>query len=140
MLILKRLCVWFIETVSEAFFLGILLGVLFGYDHNALVKSILTLSIAISYMFFVTGYLLSTAVVRALWKGQTLWSYPATATILFFIHFEIMNVGVGGAYEPKDRLRILIIGAFIAFACTFVGTLLLRRWKAASGESVLRLP
>jgi hypothetical protein len=85
----------------------------------------------------VTGYLLSTAVVRALWRGQTLWSYPAVAAVLFFIHFEIMNFGVGGAYEPKDRLRIRVAGALIVIACTFVGTLLLRRWRGASSNSVL---
>ena len=96
MLILKRLSIWFIETLFEVLFLGVLLAVLFGYDYNALIKSVLTLSIAISYMFLVTGYLLSTAVVRALWRGQTLWSYPAVAAVLFFIHFEIMNFGVGG--------------------------------------------
>ena len=130
MLILKRLCVWFVETVTEALLLGIVLAVLLGHDQNAFVKDVLIYSTAISYMFLVTGYLLSTAVVRALWRGQTLWSYPAIATALFFIHFEIMNVGVEGAFHPKDRLPICVAGACITVASTLAGTLILRKWAA----------
>ena len=130
MLILKRLCVWFVETVIEALLLGIVLAVLLGHDQNAFLKDVLIFSTAISYMFFVTGYLLSTAVVRALWRGQALWPYPAIATALFLIHFEIMNVGVGGAFQLKDRLRICMAGACIVFVCTLIGTLALRRWIA----------
>jgi hypothetical protein len=135
MLILKRLCVWFVETVTEALLLGIVLAVLLGHDQNALVKDVLIYSTAISYMFFVTGYLLSTAVVRVLWRGRTLWSYPTIATTLFFIHFEIMNVGVGGAFQFKDRLPICVAGACIVFVCTLVGTVGLRRWTATGNES-----
>lgn len=131
MLILKRLCVWFVETVTEALLLGIVLAVLLGHDQNAFLKDELIFSTAVTYMFFATGYLLSTAVVRALWRGRTLWSYPAIATALFFVHFEIMSVGVGGAFAPKDRLPICMAGACIAFASTLAGTFVLRKWVAA---------
>ena len=138
MLILKRLCVWFVETVTEALLLGIVLAVLLGHDQNAFVKDVVIYSTAISYMFLVTGYLLSTAIVRALWRGQTLWSYPAIATTLFFIHFEIMNVGVGGAFQPKDRLPICVAGACITAASTLAGSLALRRWTVGQPTGRLR--
>jgi ABC-type Mn2+/Zn2+ transport system permease subunit len=128
MLILKRLCVWFVETVTEALLLGIVLALLLGHDQNAFIKDVLIYSSAIGLLFFTTGYLLSTVLVRAFWRGQTVWSYPAIATVLFLIHFEIMNVGVGGAFEPKDRLPIRVAGTCIAFICTSLGTLALRRW------------
>ncbi len=141
MRILKRLCVWFFETVVEAVLLGIVIAVLLGYDQNAFIKDVLIYSTSVGLMFFTTGYLLSTVFVRASWRGLTLWSYPAIATVLFLIHFEIMNVGVGGAFEPKDRLHIRVVGVCIAFASTLAGTIVLRKWapmrtkfaEAASG-------
>lgn len=139
MLILKRLSVWFIETISEVLLLGIVLALLLGHDQNAFIKDVFIYSSGITLLFFTTGYLLSTIVVRALWKGRTLWSYPAVATVLFLIHFEIMNVGVGGAFQPSDRLRIRVVGALIALACTFAGTLLLRRWTVEQPTGRLRV-
>ena len=128
MLTLKRLCVWFVETVTEALLLGIVLAVLLRHDQNALIKDVLIYASGVGLLFFTSGYLLSTVLVRALWRGLTLWSYPAIATVLFLIHFEIMNVGVGGAFEPKDRLPIRVVGACIAFASTLAGTFVVRKW------------
>jgi hypothetical protein len=81
-------------------------------------------------LFFTTGYLLTTAIARVFWKGRIFWLYPCIAVVLFFLHFEIMNVGVGGAFEPADRFRIRIAEAFVVLACTSLGTLALRRWTA----------
>lgn len=136
MLILKRLAVWFVETCAEVFLLGLVLTVLLGHDQHAFFKDLSIYSSGIVLMFFTTGYLLSTIVVRAVWRGQTLWSYPAIATVLFFIHFEIMNVGLGGAFEPSARLPILTAGACITFACTFVGGFVLREWAPSRTTSV----
>jgi len=134
MLILKRLTVWFIEMTLEVSLLGVFLAILLGYDQSAFIKDVLVYSSGIILLFFTTGYFLSTIVVRAIWRGRALWPYPAIATTLFFIHFEIMNTGVGGAFEPRDRLRIRVVGAGIVFACTFLGTLALRRWTSARSK------
>src|SRR4051794_2478669 len=106
MLVLRRLAVWFIETSSEVLLLGLVLTVLLGHDQHAFFKDLSTYASGIVLLFFTTGYLLSTIVVRAAWRGRTLWSYPSIATVLFFIHFEIMNVGMGGAFERPERTRI----------------------------------
>ena len=132
----KRLFVWFIETALEVLLLGVVLAVLLGHDHNAFIKDAMIYSSGITLLFFTTGYLLSTIVVRALWKGQILWLYPVAATVLFFIHFEIMNVGVGGAFQPSDRFRVRVAGAFIVLACTFAGTAALGRWAPAQDQLV----
>jgi hypothetical protein len=135
MVILKRLVVWLIEMALEALLLGLILIVSLGYDHDALGKGLLTYAATISFMFFSTGYLLTTAVSRAVWKLRKLWSYPALATVLFLIHFEIMNVGVGGAFAPMNRLRIIVAGVCIVFACTMFGSFALRLWiKDAPAE------
>ena len=136
MLILKRLAVWLLETSVEALLLGLLLIALFGYDQHASGKDLLILASGIVFMFIATGYLLSTALLRAFWRGQTLWSYPATATVLFSVHFEILNVGIGGAFDPVRRLRIRVAGACIAFACTLIGSYLLQKWVQRRPHSV----
>jgi len=131
---LKRLTVWLVETSFEALLLGAVLIALFGYDKNAFGKDLLIYSLSISFMFFTTGYLVTTVILRALWKGRSLWWYPAIATTLFFIHFEIMNVGMGGAFGQRDRYRTLAAGLCIAFACTLLGTFALKRWATPHSD------
>jgi len=134
MRILKRLAVWFVETFAQVLLLGFVLTVLLGHDQHAFFKDLSIYSSGIVLLFFTTGYLLSTMVARAVWRGRTLWSYLAIATVLFFIHFEIMNAGLGGAFEPSARGRIRPAGAFIAFACTLAGTFALRKWSPARSQ------
>jgi hypothetical protein len=126
--------VWFIETCAEVLLLGLVLTILLGHDQHAFFKDLSIYSPGIILLFFTTGYFLSTIVVRAVWRGRALWSYPAIATVLFFIHFEIMNVGVGGAFQPSARVRICAAGGCVAFACTLVGTFVLRKWAQASSQ------
>jgi intracellular septation protein A len=134
MLILKRLSVWFVEISSEVVLLGLVLTVLLGHDQHAFFKDLSIYSSGIILLSVTTGYLLSTIVVRAVWRGRTLWSYPTIATVLFFIHFEIMNVGLSGAFEPSVRVRIRAAGACIVFACTLAGTFALRKWAPARSK------
>jgi len=129
--IAKRLAVWFVETSSEVLLLGLVLAVLLGHDQHAFLRGVASYASGIVLLFITTGYILTTIIVRALWRGRTLWSYSSIATALFLFHFEIMNVSLGGAFEPSDRFRIRAAGACIAFACTFGGTLVLRKWALA---------
>jgi hypothetical protein len=99
--ILMRLAVWLIETSFEALMLGLFPIVLFGYDKHAFGKGLLFSVAGVALMFFTTGYLLTAAIFRAAWRGQRLWSYPAIATALFFIHFGILNVAAGGALSHE---------------------------------------
>jgi hypothetical protein len=123
---MKRIAVWFIETCLEVLLLGLVLTLLLGHDQHAFLKDVLLYSSGVTLLFFSTGYLLTTIVVRAVWKGRRSWLYPAVATALFLIHFEIMSVGVRGAFAPADRFCIRIAGAFVVLACTSLGTLALR--------------
>ena len=128
---MKRIAVWFIQVASEVLLLGLVLTLLFGHDQHAFLKDVLIYSSGIGLLFFSTGYLLTTIVARAVLRGRGWLLYPAIATALFFIHFEIMNVSLGGAFEPSTRLRVRMAGACIVFVCTFLGTLALRRWTLA---------
>jgi hypothetical protein len=131
---IQRIAIWFSETSSEALLLGLVLTLLLGHDPHSFLKDVLVYSCGISLLFFSTGYLLTTITVRALWKGRTSWLYPPIATALFFFHFEIMNVSVGGAFEPSTRLRVRMVGSCIVFVCTLAGTVALRCWTARGEE------
>ena len=130
MLAMKRLTVWLVEVALEAVLLGSFLVAIFGHDRHSLGKDLLISAVAITWMFFVTGYLLTTALSRFFWKLPRLWPYSAFAAVLFLIHFEFLNVGVGGAFAPSDRLRIRVAGILIVLACTLGGSLVIRLWEA----------
>jgi len=134
MLILKRLAIWFLETLLEALFLAVVLVSLFGCDQHAYGKCIGVSFVWIGTMFFSTGYLLTTAIARAVWRGMVVWLYSIVALVLFLIHFEILNHATGGMYDAPKRIVLRIAGGCIVLACTFVGTLLLRRWTLANCE------
>jgi hypothetical protein len=140
MLILKRLFTWLLETSLEAVLLGVVLLSLFGCDQHVYIKCLAVNFIWIGTMFFSTGYLLSTCVARALWQRRSLWIYPLIATVLFFIHFEILNRAAGGAFDPAKRFVIRVAGGCIVFTCTFLGSLLLRNWMPVRSNSTEARP
>lgn len=125
---IKRIVVWFTETASEILLLGMILNVLLGHDPRAFLKDLSIYSSGVALLFFITGYLLTTIVVRAFWKGRSLLIYPAITTGLFLIHFEIMNVFLGGAFAPSDRPLIRAAGVCVVLICTIAGSYVLRKW------------
>ncbi|MGH7489235.1 MAG: hypothetical protein ACREMY_27070 [bacterium] len=135
MLILKRLAIWLLETSLEALLLAVVLVSLFGCDQHAYGKCIGVNFVWIGTMFFSTGYLLTTAIARAVWRRDTVRLYPAVAAGLFLIHFEILNHATGGAFDPLKRVVIRIAGVCVVLACTFAGNLILRRWAVERPKS-----
>ena len=133
---LKRLLVWFIETSLEGALLAVVLVRLFGCDQHPYGKCLAVNFVWIGTMFFSTGYLLSTGIARAMWRGRSMWIYSVVATVLFFIHFEILNYAAGGAFDPAKRSVIRVAGACIVFACTLAGTFALRKWGPARSNFV----
>lgn len=138
MLIVKRLVVWAVETVGEATFLAFLLPV-FSAGMVAIgeLGGLLWFIRAELLIFGTSGYLLTTGVARAAWKNTRVWSYPVLAATLFEVHFEIVNVAIGGAFNPPLRLAVRVTGGLIAFGCTLIGSFVLRKW-ASAGETANR--
>jgi len=127
-LILKRLLIWVLEASLEAALLGLVLISLFGCDQHMYIKCLAVNFVWVGTMFCSTGYLLSTGIARTLWRFGSAWLYPAIATALFFIHFEILNYAAGGTFDPQKRSVIRVAGALIVLTCTFAGTFTLRKW------------
>jgi hypothetical protein len=111
MLILKQLTIWGAEIISQAVLIALLLIGLFGYDQHAFGRALLGYAGLILIMFFLTGYLTTTAIARAVWRVRAHWLYSVVASALFLIHFEVLSISVGGAYAPRDRVRIRMAGA-----------------------------
>jgi hypothetical protein len=133
MLILKRLAVWLLETTCETLLMGLFMTVFFGFDRHAFGMALLFYASAVALMSYTTGYLLTTAILRAVWKSQRLWLYPIVSTVPFFIHSQIFFVDSGGS-TPSEKLAIRAAGACIVFACTLAGTFALQKWALTSSK------
>jgi hypothetical protein len=134
MLILKRLAIWLSETFLEIWLFGGVLICMFGYDRRAPFGKTLGLSVgAIALLSFTTGYLVTTVVARGVWRSRKLWSYPIAATVLFLIHAQIFFNAAGGS-APSEKLKMRLAGSCVVFACTFAGSVALRRWSRRSSE------
>lgn len=131
---IKRIVVWLLETLLEALLLSVVLVCLLGDNQHRYAKDLAVSFVWIGTMFFSTGYLFTTVIARAAWRGRFAWLYSGVALVLFFIHFEILNHSAGGIFDAPKRAVIRIAGACIVLACTFVGTLLLRRWASATAS------
>lgn len=127
MLIAKRLLLWLAEIISQALLLALLLAGLFGHDQFSFGRGVVIYASWIFIMFCVTGYALTTAIARAVWRGESSKFYPILTAVLFVLHFELLNVGIGGAFAPPDRRTVVIAGAVTAFVTALAGTLLSRR-------------
>lgn len=123
---IKRLTTWLLEIVFEILFLGVFLA-LSGHDPNEFITAVFGYGAGILMMFFATGYLFTTMIARALWKGKSLWLYPCAAVVLFFFHFEIMSIAVGGAFDSVNRLRIRMVGVVVVLLCTSIGSVAMER-------------
>jgi|GEM_PF-3184231 len=124
----KRLLIWLVEVSFEALLLGLVLATLLGHDAHEYLRDTFMYAAGISMMFFTTGYLLTTLLSRMFWKVRQWWSYPLVAAGLFLIHFQIMNLGLGGVFDPRDRARVRAAGICVALLCTTAGSFILRKW------------
>ncbi len=128
MLILRRLAIWFLETLLEALLLAVFFSIWLGCDFHECGHGIWLTFVWIGLMFFSTGYLLTTGIARAVWRGSTVKLYPVVGAVLFLFHFEILNYDVGGISNLKTRIALRIAGVCIVVACTYTGNLILRKW------------
>jgi hypothetical protein len=127
-LIPRLLAVWLVETLCEILLLSLSVIALLGLHEYSFGQDLKLYIFAIAFFMFMTGYLLTTLLARTLWRVRRIWSYPLAAAVLFLFHFQIMNLGMGGEWEPAISIRIRVAGACIVFACTLAGSFVLRKW------------
>lgn len=136
MLILKRLAMWSGETLSETFFLMVLLTMLVwrGADKGPLVDTLRLSFFGTLFVFMIgSGYLLTTGIFGVVWRSQVSWVYPTIAATLFIVHVQLFVTG----WDTSTKVPVQLGGACIVFVCCLCGNWCLRRWlhSAVGGGS-----
>ena len=134
---MKRLAIWLFETSLEVVLLALALVALFGHNPHMVGRSLIGYAAGLALVSFTTGYLLTTAIARSVWKGRSWWVYSVISIALFLVHSEIFFVASGGSTRP-EQFSMQVAGTCVVFACTVVGTLFLRRWSLTAAEPVGR--
>ena len=120
----KRLLLWLLEVVLQALLMGSLMVLMFGHDPQALIKDLAIYSLAVSYMFFMTGFVLTSFIARVALFRRTAGFYSLLCTLLFILHFELLNISIGGAFAPSDRHKLFVKGAIGVFLITLATSFL----------------
>lgn len=140
--ILKRLAVWLLERLAEAFLLGALLGALTVLSFANLIRllpGVWVLPLAVGTVLFLHGYYVTTALFGIVWRSQRWWLYPAITATLFVIHTYIIFFRLKPDLSSSGRAIELPFeagGASIVFACTFVGGWFLGKWLHLAPRSI----
>lgn len=137
MLVLKRLIVWLVEISSEALLLSLFLVFLSGPSDPAQrgfgTDLFAALAATTVVFMFSTGYLLTTATLRLVWRSERLWLYSAASAALVVAHLQVLFLIASGWSLPM-RLQVQVAAACIVFACTLVGGWFLRTWVQAASD------
>jgi hypothetical protein len=145
MLFLKRVAVWLVEQLPEAFLLGCLLAALvlrIAGQHAGLfpkgikdsLQVVSVLGVAVATILFMHGYYATKAVFGVLFRSNRPWLYPVIAAALFVIHCHITFLRAKPDLTPEARnmeLPFVVAGACIVFTCAFAGGWFLRKWTRA---------
>jgi len=136
MLILKRLTIWLLETIFEILALALAMVVMFGYGQQGFRRSFGLAIGTLMLLSFTTGYLLTTAVARGIWRNRKLWSYSVVATVLFLIHSLFLLRALGANQKDPDTLSVELAGCCVAFTCTLIGSFVLRQWVPSHNQLI----
>jgi hypothetical protein len=133
MLTVKRIAIFLIELLVEAFLLGGLLGIMVSHQIgqlNGMIGSI----IAVPVILALHGYYILRILAVIARTSRLTWLYPSIATSVFIAHVWFVLLRSKADLSPIAQSMsapFLIGGACIVFACAFAGTIALRKWAPA---------
>ena len=120
--------VWLLEIVGEAvgtaalFFIIPAFQDFSGAIHEFRLRPLAGIAVMVLIEFGLTGYLVTTALASAFLRRRGTLVYPAISAALYLVHSEIFFVLAGNRLvQMNSSLAIQILGASIAFGCTFTG-------------------
>jgi hypothetical protein len=135
LLLFKTVTVWAAELTAQIIVLALLWTWFSRDDPHEVLREVSTYATVVATMFFLTGYLVTTAVARLLCRRKLHLVYPPAAALLFFIHFELLNQTMGGIFEPSARSAALGVGIASALCTTLLGSVLLGGWISAKAAA-----
>jgi len=122
-----KLSAWLVEMLSEALSFSIVAIVMSNAGYPT-VRDIAALTVAALTCFGISGYVITTLVVRLALRGRWANVYPIIAPLLFLTHFEVMNLLVpGGLMDAHNRLMFRAIVFGVVLVVTTVISLVLKR-------------
>jgi hypothetical protein len=130
MLIVKRIVVWLLERVVEAFLLGGLLGYVTLPNATMPLSDIWFFGVVVATFLFIYGYYVTTAFAGVLWRPKS-WLYSTITATLFIVHAHIIFVIGRPDFTPEARAMefpFLLGGAGIVLACALAGSRALEHW------------
>jgi hypothetical protein len=143
MMFLKRLTVWFVETLCGVLLLGLLAATLMGHTEYGFARTFLFFAGGVILISGITGYALTTLICRLVWKRQKVLWYPAVAASLGIIH----GLGFFVVADPGPRSGVLLgrsvwlmAGGLVIFVSTLAGSYFLRRWDQPSNMELVGSP
>jgi len=136
MRVLKRLSVWFGETLCGAIILGLFSTVMLRVPEYSVAKLLGASLFWIIYVSGRTGYAFTTLICRLLWSSKKVLRYPVCAAALCIIHglYYFLATDTG---TPRGRFTMLTVGAFAAFVSTLAGSYVLLRWEQPRSEQAV---
>jgi hypothetical protein len=125
---LKRFIVWFAETLSELVLIVGIAAIVSGDHEQITMPGLRVLLFGALLLLVGSGYVLTAGVIATFFRSAISWRYPLVAAALFLIQVQLL---VDGWTLPHGvQGRVLLIGAGVVFACSFVGGIVLRQWTA----------
>jgi len=122
-----RFSAWLVEMFAEALSFSIV-AIVMSHAGFPTVRDIAALTVAALTCFGISGYVITTLVMRLALHGRWPHRYPVIASLLFLAHFEVMNLLVpGGLLGNRNRLVFRVIGSGVVLVVATAISLVLER-------------
>jgi hypothetical protein len=106
-----RASAWFSEMLAEAAVFTWIILVMADGSGPVTARDIGAIFVETLTFFCISGYAVTTLVMRLALQGRWLHVYPVIVPLLFLAHFEVMNLLVPeGLMEPHNRFVFRVIG------------------------------
>jgi uncharacterized membrane protein YhaH (DUF805 family) len=124
-----RMGAWFVEMLIEAEAFILITVLMAGVEGHWTAKDILVLTVAALTGLSLSGYPITTMILRLALHGRRLHAYPVLAPLLFLAHFEVLNwlLMPEGAFAPHDRFVFRVFASAVVFVVAGALSLLLGR-------------
>ena len=140
----RKLGVWALEIIGEAIGTCLILTafafIQFRHQkpplHNDFsLQMFFGISLFVLIEFAITGYVVTTFVLRFALRGSVRQLYPYACACLYLLHSTIFFVALGNPLLRVEDLEIQFAGAVLALACTWVGNRLVTYWDMGGDVS-----
>jgi hypothetical protein len=131
-----RLAVWLLEILGEACGTCLVICLMAFWQaryvdpplqNDLSLSKLVGINLFILFEFAMIGYFATTLIARFTLRDKRQQLYPYISALLYLLHSSIFFIAVGNSLLESGNLAIQLGGSLVAFACTWLGNLLLSR-------------